>query len=230
MPRRSLRALAGHRGLDRLHRGRQAPGQAPRRRRPVPGRPLRRAARRGAALAGAPAGAALDRRPRRYVLWKPLCPAPQRQRAAGGHRRLPVPQRLRPGGPPRSRRRTRSGRARAAGPVHDPRWRPGQRGRRSARRLADRQDRPHHRGVHQLPAGRVRLPGRAGPGHHGAHRERQLRPARPGSGAGLGAPQHRPVRGEPGSGHDRRGVGGRLVRLRADDLAAGPRPVPRRDQ
>ena len=38
------------------------------------------------------------RRPGRYVLWEPLCPAPQRQRAAGGHRGLPVPQRLRPGG------------------------------------------------------------------------------------------------------------------------------------
>src|SRR3984885_8052753 len=88
----------GQRRADRLDRGRHAARPARRGRQPVPGRPLRRTARRGAALAGAPAGPALVRRPGRHLLWPPLSPAGQRQRPPGGHRGLPVPQRLLPGG------------------------------------------------------------------------------------------------------------------------------------
>ena len=76
------------------------------------------------------------------------------------------------------------------------------------------------------PFGFLTLPGL---GTLAADRERQLRAARPGGRAALGAAQHRRVRRRPGPGHHRRRVGGRLVGVRADDLAAGPRAVPRRD-
>ena len=113
---------------------------------------------------------------------------------------------------------------------HDPRRRAHHRRGRPARRVADRHDRPHHRRVDQLPARPVRLPRRCpGSALGRGRRERQLRPARPGGRAALGAAQHRRVRRRPGQGHDRRRVGGRLVGLRAADLAAGPRAVPRRD-
>ena len=117
----------------------------------------------------------------------------------------------------------------APGACHDPRRRADHRRRRPARRVADREHRRHHRRLHQLPARPVRLPGRAWPRHLGEDRERQLRAARPGGRAAVGAPQHRRLRREPGRGHHRRRVGGRLVDVRADDLAAGPGPVPRRD-
>ena len=192
--------------------------------RPVPRHPVRGAAGRRAALGGAPAGAALAGRPPGHVLRRPVRAAGQRQRPPGRQRGLPVPQRVHAAGP---RLRTRSRRAPRA--RHDPRRRAHHRRRRPARRVPDRDDRPHHRRVDQLPARPVRLPRRARARLGRGRRERQLRPARPGGRAALGAAQHRRLRRRPGQGHDRRRVGGRLVGLRAADLAAGPRAVPRRD-
>ena len=180
--------------------------------------PVRRGAGRRPALA-APAGARrLGRGPQRFEV-RPHLPPDQlpgpgadRLNAAGQLRRgLPLPQRERP-----------EGRRRPAGDGLAARRRVRRRHRRSVpgQLTGDGQAR-RGPGDPQLPPRQARL--LRPPVPRGGRS--QLRPARPGGRAGLGAGQHRGLRRRPRQRHHLRPVGGRDLRQRADDLAGRGWPV-----
>ena len=203
---------------DRADRPGPGPGQVRRGHRPVPRHPVRGAAGRARCAGRRRSRRRAGRASARPPLRRPVRAAGQRQRPPGGQRGLPVPQRLH-AARPRWHSSRRAPRAR-----HDPRRRADHRRRRPARRVADRR-RPTTSSSCRSTTGSARSASWTCPASapRRVDRERQLRAARPGGRAALGAAQHRRLRRQPGQGHDRRRVGGRLVDVRAADLAAGPR-------
>ena len=145
--------------------------------------------------------------------------AVRRHHPAGPQRRLPDVEH-----PHAGERRDGS----PAGDGLDPRRRihGGRRLRTAPRRprLRPQGHRPRH---DQLPAWRVRLPGASGAdGRVGPACVRQLRDARPGRGAAVGARQHRGVWRRPAQRDHLRRIGRIVRRQRADGVAAGAGPVP----
>jgi hypothetical protein len=206
-------------GADR-HRPDRRAGGAGRRAR-VPRYPVRRAPRGPAALAAARARRALAGRAPRRALRPALHAAPPLRRHGLPLRRdergLSLPQRV--GATPRG------GAAPAGAGLLLRRRLP--RRRRLRVPLRRREPGAAGRGGRdgELSSGGIRVPRAPGPhGRVAAPRLGRLRAPGPGGGAPLGAAQHRRLRRRSAPGHDRRGVGGIRVGVRADGLTALPRP------
>ena len=173
-------------GADRGRRAARQSRWEHRRRRDgrVPRDPLRRAARRPAALAAAAPAAALARHPPRHQLRAALPPAGLAVRGGQHLGELPVPERL----PARAQLGRRL-------PVlvwiHGGSLLVGESDDYNPAALVRHGD---HRGQHQLPPRRPRLPGRRGAGPAAGRPVGQLRADGPAGRAALGAAQHRRVR------------------------------------
>ncbi len=197
------------------------------RRSQLQGDSLRAAARRRPALARTAAGEELAGRAQRRQVRRHLHAAALPERGLLVPRRrhergLPLPERLdaREVGP----------REAAGARLHLRRRIPERRRLRAALRRREHGPQGHRRGVVELPHEHLRLL-RASGADEGvaAPRLGQLRPARPGGGAAVGAAEHRRIRRRPGAGDHRRRIGGIDFRQRADGVSALERPDGRRD-
>ena len=180
---------------------------------------LRRAAGWRAALAAPAAGGAVGRRARRLAVAACLH-ASHPARAAGGGSVLRSRGHPPGGGLPVSERvvGVRARRCRAGAGLDSRRGAPhGRRIVGGLRRFGAGVPR-RRRGDDQLPPGRARLSGPPAVARGVRQRRfRKLRPSRPGCRAGVGAAQHRRLRGRPAAGHHLRRVG----RLVERQLSAG---------